>query len=41
LTILPPDLMQPSLPNASAVTDLHDRLLRTSGWPSSEPAPRD
>lgn len=33
--------MQPSIPPASAVTALHDALLRTPGWPASEPAARD
>jgi hypothetical protein len=33
--------MQTSLPNAADVTALHDGLLRTAGWPASEPPPRD
>lgn len=33
--------MQTPLPTAADVTALHDGLLRTAGWPASEPAPRD
>ena len=33
--------MPTSLPNAAAVTELHDALLRTPGWPESEPPARD
>ena len=33
--------MPTSFPAAAAVTELHDQLLRTPGWPESEPAPRD
>jgi hypothetical protein len=33
--------MPTSLPTAADVTALHDGLLRTAGWPASEPAPRD
>jgi hypothetical protein len=33
--------MPTSLPDAAAVTALHDSLLRTATWPANEPAPRD
>jgi hypothetical protein len=33
--------MPTSLPTAADVTALHDGLLRTAGWPTSESAPRD
>lgn len=33
--------MQTSLPSAADVIALHDQLLRTAGWPASEPAARD
>jgi hypothetical protein len=33
--------MPTSLPSAADVTALHDQLLRSAGWPASEPAPRD
>jgi hypothetical protein len=33
--------MQISPPTAADVTALHDALLRTAGWPASEPPPRD
>jgi hypothetical protein len=33
--------MPTSLPTAADVTALHDALLRTPGWPESEPAARD
>jgi hypothetical protein len=33
--------MQPTLPTGAAVTALHDTLLRTPQWPTSEPAPPD
>ena len=33
--------MPTSLPDAAAVTALHDSLLRVATWPASDPAPRD
>jgi len=33
--------MPTPLPGAADVTALHDSLLRSAGWPASEPAPRD
>jgi Protein of unknown function (DUF4254) len=33
--------MDQRLPTAAAVTALHDELLAATGWPGSEPAPRD
>jgi hypothetical protein len=33
--------MPTSLPDAAAVTALHDSLLRMATWPANEPAPRD
>jgi len=33
--------MSTLLPNAAAVTALHDGLLLTAAWPADEPAPRD
>ncbi len=33
--------MNPTLPTAAQVIDLHDRLLATPGWPTDAPAPLD